>query len=138
MDGTVCMVVVVAGSLGFMVLAMGWGPRGLVPPTAAGTMLWTVALFLLLFEDAVGNGRSLGKVLLGTQVISTKHGRPCSYSQSFGRDLFICLPLINILDSLWIFGPKRQRIGDVAANTVVVKYEETAHTRGTHPVMSIS
>ena len=84
-------------------------------------MLWvaaSVALLYLLFQDAV-NGRSIGKRLMKTQVIDSNNGLPCNLWQSFLRNL--SLPILSVIDCIFILGEKKQRLGDKLSKTLVVK-----------------
>jgi len=77
-------------------------------------LLLTTMLELLL-------GRSLGKLLTGTRVAALD-GRPASPAAVLIRnllrvvDLFLLFPVVFV-----VFSPLRQRIGDMAAGTIVVR-----------------
>lgn len=77
------------------------------------------AIFYILFSDGFAGGQSYGKRVAHTAVIDATTGKPCTFSQSFLRNLL--LTLLGIIDWVFIFGKKRQRLGDKAANTIVVK-----------------
>ena len=77
------------------------------------------AIFYILFADGFAGGQSYGKRVAHTAVIDATTGKPCTFSQSFLRNLL--LTLLGIIDWVFIFGQKRQRLGDKAANTIVVK-----------------
>ncbi len=77
------------------------------------------ALWYLLFQDGMPEGQSLGKKGVDTRVLDAKTGRPCTYGQSFIRN--ISLIVLNWIDWIFIFGEKHQRLGDKLAGTVVVK-----------------
>ncbi len=77
------------------------------------------ALWYLLFQDGMPGGQSLGKKGVDTRVIDARTGRPCSYGQSFLRNL--SLIVLSWIDWIFIFGEKHQRLGDKLAGTVVVK-----------------
>ena len=77
------------------------------------------AIFYILFADGFEGGQSYGKRVAHTAVIDATTGKPCTFSQSFLRNLL--LTLLGIIDWVFIFGKKRQRLGDKAANTIVVK-----------------
>ena len=77
------------------------------------------AIFYILFADGFTGGQSYGKRVAHTAVIDASTGKPCTFSQSFLRNLL--LTLLGIIDWVFIFGKKRQRLGDKAANTIVVK-----------------
>lgn len=77
------------------------------------------AIFYILFADGFEGGQSYGKRMMNTAVIDATTSATCTYWQSFIRNLL--LVLLGIIDWVFIFGSKRQRLGDKAANTIVVK-----------------
>ena len=74
--------------------------------------------FYLIFADGMHDGLSLGKQWLGMRVVDATTGKPCTYWQSFLRN--ILLAILGPIDWIFIFGEKHQRLGDKAAGTVVV------------------
>ena len=72
----------------------------------------------VLFADGLPGGQSLGKKALGVEVVDTRTGRPCNYGQSFLRNLL--LMILGPIDWLFILGERHQRLGDRAADTIVV------------------
>ena len=92
-----------------------------VSPTIGGVALIAAiayAIFYILFADGFEGGQSYGKRVAHTAVIDATTGKPCTFGQSFLRNLL--LGLLGIIDWVFIFGKKRQRLGDKAANTIVV------------------
>jgi uncharacterized RDD family membrane protein YckC len=91
-------------------------------PESPASMLYLPALLFiigyLLFADALPRGQSLGKRLLGIAVVGEASHVPCSVFQSFVRNLVA--PIAGVLDWIFIFGSRRQRLGDMAAGTIVV------------------
>jgi uncharacterized RDD family membrane protein YckC len=89
---------------------------------ASDTVRASTALIIyfgyLLFSDGFKGGRSFGKRVMKTAVIDSHDGKPCSYWQSLVRNI---MQILGIFDWLFIFGKKRQRLGDIAAATVVVR-----------------
>ena len=77
-----------------------------------------LSLFSYLFEDGLSNGQSYGKRTAKIKVIDSRDGSPCTFGQSFVRNLF---GLLGFIDWVFIFGEKRQRLGDKAARTLVIK-----------------
>ncbi len=94
-----------------------------------------------LFHDGLGLGQSLGKRMLGIQVIQPSIEMPCSFFSSFLRNFILGLSVILLtfdgggFFSGLIFLPwfatefwllmtleTHQRVGDVFANTSVVEY----------------
>jgi uncharacterized RDD family membrane protein YckC len=55
---------------------------------------------------------------LGTRVVSVETNAPCTFGQSFIRNLL--LAVLGPIDWIFIFGERRQRLGDKAAGTIVV------------------
>lgn len=79
----------------------------------------SVAAIYLVFSDSLPRGQSLGKVLLGMSVIDKDSGNYCSIWQSFIRN--VMNPIIGPIDAIFILSRKRQRIGDLTANTIVIR-----------------
>jgi uncharacterized RDD family membrane protein YckC len=77
------------------------------------------ALFYILFADGFRNGQSYGKRIMKTAVIDATTGKPCTFGQSFVRNLLLLI--LGVIDWVFIFGERRQRLGDKAANTLVIK-----------------
>ncbi len=96
---------------------------GIIPTFFAPFSILAPFLFWvwgMLFLDGFKNGQGIGKRLLSMQVIRLKDGKPCTFKDSFVRRLTSCFQPFDILFSL---GNKKQRMGDLFAETVVVKYE---------------
>ena len=74
-------------------------------------------MFYYLFADALTGGQSLAKRWLGMQVISVSTGAPCTFGQSLIRN---SLTILGPIDWVFIFGERRQRLGDIAAGTIVI------------------
>jgi hypothetical protein len=72
-------------------------------------------------------GTSLGKLLMGLQVVEVPSGRPCGFGGSVKRNLFLFIPLVNLL--IIIFEGfklcKSPRTGDLWANTLVISKQNT-------------
>ena len=83
-----------------------------------------IFFFYSLALENLNNGRSLGKMAMGIQVIKTTQGRP-SFADYAGRWVFrlvdIYLSLGGIASVLIASSSKAQRIGDIVSNTAVVK-----------------
>jgi uncharacterized RDD family membrane protein YckC len=79
-------------------------------------IIWVA--FYLIFADGLHGGQSLAKQWLGMRVVDVQTGKPCSYRQSFIRN--ILLSILGPIDWIFIFGERHQRLGDMAAGTVVV------------------
>lgn len=85
----------------------------------AGGLKLLVPICYFVFSDALPGGQSLGKKPFGLRVISKTTGKPCKVWQSFMRNVFS--PILGIIDAVLILGKKRQRLGDLFANTIVIK-----------------
>lgn len=109
---------------GLIYFAIFFGP-GVLLSFLVGPMVvyfgFAAAVFYLFFQDGLSDGRSLGKRMLGTKVIDAETGNPCGFGQSFVRN--VLLVVLNWIDWIFIFGQKRQRLGDKAAQTYVVKQD---------------
>jgi uncharacterized RDD family membrane protein YckC len=79
------------------------------------------AVVYLLLADGLPRGQSVGKRALHIAVIDQRTHKPCPYGQSFMRNFL--LALLGIIDWIFIFGRMHQRLGDIAANTIVVRLE---------------
>ena len=83
-----------------------------------------VFIFYSLALEVLNNGQSLGKMAMRIQVIKTTHGRP-TFADYAGRWVFrlvdIYFSLGGIACILIASSTKAQRIGDIVANTAVVK-----------------
>jgi uncharacterized RDD family membrane protein YckC len=90
-------------------------------PRASIVMFIVAALFgalYTLFADGLEGGQSIGKRVLGLRVVSMATGAPCTFGQSFLRNLL--LMILGPIDWVFIFGERHQRLGDKAAGTIVV------------------
>ena len=93
-------------------------------------------LVYLLIGDGLLNGRSLGKKLIGIQVVSVNTFTPCTYRESIIRNFIFGIGflfykvlwfgwtfvvLISIFEFLILLGSKsKMRIGDEIAKTTVI------------------
>ncbi|UCF08212.1 MAG: RDD family protein, partial [Thermoplasmata archaeon] len=85
--------------------------------------LWVAqAIYFTLFESL--SGQSPGKRLIGIRVISDDYSR-CDFMDAFTRNVvrFLDMVMLVYLISLMIMNlyPKRQRFGDLVAQTLVIK-----------------
>lgn len=71
-----------------------------------------------LFSDGLGNGQSFGKRVVKIAVVDEKTGAPCTFGGSFLRN---AARFFGLFDWAFMFGERRQRLGDKAANTIVIK-----------------
>ena len=70
-----------------------------------------------LLADGLNEGQSFAKRWLGLRVIDAKTGAACTFGQSIVRNLF---GILGPFDWIFIFGDRRQRLGDKIAGTIVV------------------
>jgi uncharacterized RDD family membrane protein YckC len=86
--------------------------------TASSIGIFLYILYYLL-QDGLPNGQSIGKKFLKIAVINKTTGKACGYGESFFRNFM--LGFLGIIDLVFMFSKYRQRLGDMAANTVVVR-----------------
>lgn len=87
-------------------------------------LLWLLWLgYFTYFESTTG--QTFGKRLLGLRVVSVRTGRPPDLGHALLRSV---LRVVDWLPALYVVGfiaaavtPERQRVGDVLAETVVVR-----------------
>ena len=92
------------------------------PGSVAFVLLVAAALWgagYLLFSDAMEDGQSYGKRIVGIAVVSRETGEPCTMWQSFVRNF--TLSVLGPIDWVFILGERRQRLGDMLAGTIVVE-----------------
>jgi len=77
-----------------------------------------LTLLYWLFKDGIKKGKSIGKTIVNIRVVDSKTGNPCNPWESLIRNL--SLMLLGLLDILFIFGNKSQRLGDRIASTYVL------------------
>lgn len=93
-----------------------------VSPTLGGLAMLAAILFAFLYillADGLEGGQSYGKRMVNTAVVDATSGEPCTFGKSFLRNLL--LAFLGVIDWVFILGEKRQRLGDKAANTIVIK-----------------
>lgn len=90
-----------------------------LPPTVVAVLALGSAACYYLLSDALPNGQSVGKKLLGMSVIDERSYLNCNIYQSFVRN--ITTPFLSILDWIFIFFGSRKRLGDMLASTIVIR-----------------
>ncbi|EJM68907.1 putative membrane protein [Pseudomonas sp. GM50] len=90
-----------------------------LPPTVVALLALGSGAAYYLFSDAMPNGQSLGKKLLGMSVIDERSYLNCNLYQSFVRN--ITTPFLSIFDWVFIFFGSRKRLGDMLASTIVIR-----------------
>ena len=78
--------------------------------------VFAVAYYFL--ADGLEGGRSWAKRWFGLAVVDARTGEPCGFGQSFVRNFL--LAILGPLDWVFIFGGRKQRLGDIVAGTLVV------------------
>lgn len=113
------------GGAPIMIVAIIAGIVGLHDTTTGGVIAAILlvvasawAFFYYFFSDGFTGGQTYAKRMLGMHVIDAKTRTPCSFGQSFVRNLL--LALLGPIDAVFIFGERRQRLGDMVAGTVVI------------------
>ena len=76
------------------------------------------AMFYLFLADGLHDGQSFAKRWLGMRVVDANTGEPCTFGQSFVRN--ITQSILGPIDWIFIFGDAHQRLGDKIAHTVVI------------------
>jgi uncharacterized RDD family membrane protein YckC len=120
--------VIVIGGLGFAVAALTGNvtssPEGIAFHLEGGLGLALLGLWFAYYVVLEATfGATLGKLLVGVRV-RTPEGQPIGWGASFVRNLFrlvdgICGGLVGAV-LIWT-SARRQRLGDLAAGTVVVQ-----------------
>jgi uncharacterized RDD family membrane protein YckC len=110
-DGIVALTPMIAG------LALTNVSDGLGAALFVVGILWS--MFYYFFADGLNGGRSFAKLWLGMRVVDAASGSPCTFGQSLIRNLI--LAVAGPVDWVFIFGERRQRLGDKAAETLVIE-----------------
>ena len=103
------------------IVALAAGALFYFVASALGLALeWAIAGWILYiwFCDGLPGGQSLGKRVTGIRVVHVDTEKPCSYGQSFVRNLAMVL---GVIDAAFIVGKQRRRLGDLIAGTKVVQ-----------------
>lgn len=80
---------------------------------------WVIGYGLyLLFCDALPGGQSLGKKVVNISVVHNVNNTPCTYLQSFARNITL---ILGIFDIVFIIGKSKRRLGDYLARTKVLR-----------------
>jgi uncharacterized RDD family membrane protein YckC len=106
--------VAIAALAAAFVLFDVWAQVGQIALVAS----FVFCVLYILFADGLRNGQSYGKRVVKTAVVDATSGAPCSWWQSFIRNLL--LSILGVIDWVFIFGKRRQRLGDKLAHTVVI------------------
>lgn len=106
-------------SLAALVVAVALSVEQLSIGPAA--LFWLCAWFTYVVVAQGRYGQTFGKYLVGV-VVTTTDGEACGYREAAVRELVRVGDLLslNLVGSLVKVGRRRQRLGDLAAGTVVV------------------
>jgi uncharacterized RDD family membrane protein YckC len=88
------------------------------------SLSYLVAAAYILVRDALPflEGQSIGKEVMKTRGVHEDSGAPITndYRTSFLRNIFLFIPIVSLIDALFIFSGDRKRLGDRIAKTIVV------------------
>jgi len=90
---------------------------GFISQRFAGMGLLLLVLYYLL-ADGFPQGQSLGKRFYKIAVVEKESGKACSLLRSAIRNL---TQILSVFDWVWIFGAQHTRLGDILAQTRVVR-----------------
>lgn len=76
-----------------------------------------------LFKDGIFKGQSIGKKVVKLMVIDNETRKPCSYWQSFKRNIVLFIPFVILIEFITLTEKKR-RWGDKVGKTEVIKKNE--------------
>ncbi|WP_051945910.1 RDD family protein [Verrucomicrobium sp. BvORR106] len=116
-------VIMIAIFLAFMFLFTQLGSYSPLPENAAlvGTMV--LAVGYRLFGDALMGGRAIGKRRMGIKVVDATTRKACAFWQGALRNVLFFIPLLNLLDLLFLLLGRQERLGDRLARTYVIRDE---------------
>lgn len=87
-------------------------------------LTYLVSAVYILIRDALPflDGQSLGKKVMKTRSVLEDSGIPTTndYRTSFLRNVLLFIPIVSLIDALFIFGGERKRLGDKLAKTIVI------------------
>ena len=88
------------------------------------TLSYIVSAAYLLVRDALPflDGQSIGKKVMKTRSVYEDSGAPITndYQTSFMRNILLFIPIVGLIDALFIFSGERKRLGDKMGKTIVV------------------
>lgn len=95
------------------------------PALGFGILGGFLAVLYITFRDGLFGGQSIGKKIMGVQVVH-RDGRPISYVDSSFRNvlfiIYLLIPLAIAVEAVAAFrNPERRRLGDRIASTCVVQ-----------------
>jgi uncharacterized RDD family membrane protein YckC len=112
------------------ITALGTQSTGLLAVGVFSVLVLLDVLGYFVIFEMLSGGRSLGKLAVGLRVVRVD-GRPVGFLASLVRNVVRLADYLFFLLGLWmILATKRhQRLGDLAAGTIVVRERRAASTR---------
>jgi uncharacterized RDD family membrane protein YckC len=101
-----------------MLLSISLYPLTIASPSFYSIIATLLLLFYFLLRDSIP-GQSIGKRLMSLRVIQVESKKSCTWPKSLGRN--ISLLILFGLDVIFILGSRRMRLGDMLAETIVVR-----------------
>ena len=81
---------------------------------------WIIDVAYLLLRDALFQGRSIGKYIVGLWVVQAD-GQPCTVVRSALRNVIFLLPMSFLVEYVVMrFSREERRLGDLLAKTKVI------------------
>ncbi|MBN2432086.1 MAG: RDD family protein [Acidobacteria bacterium] len=75
-----------------------------------------------LLRDALYDGRSIGKKMMGLRVVNSDTNTPCKTNESLIRNISLMIPVFGVVDGVMVFIDEHHlRFGDKWAKTKVIK-----------------
>ncbi|UCE28229.1 MAG: DUF4339 domain-containing protein [Candidatus Coatesbacteria bacterium] len=105
------------------------GPEQETYRAAAYIAFGAVALLYFFFRDGFG-GASIGKRVMGLKVVHGYDARPANPIQSFVRNLFLLIPILNIAELFMVFTEvEGRRLGDKTIGCALMYGTEAEYIR---------
>lgn len=101
----------------------GPSPALMLLPSLGAFIAWSLGLLYYMLKDGFGRGQSIGKKMMNLMVVRLEDNRPCTKGSSAFRALiYFILSGIEIVVA--IVNENGQRLGDMAAKTQVINYQD--------------
>lgn len=103
-----------------VVVAISYLLRGVL----GWSFTYLISASYILVRDALPflEGQSIGKKVMKTRAVLEDSGIPTTndYRTSFLRNILLFIPIVSLIDALFIFSSDRKRLGDKLAKTIVI------------------
>ena len=103
-----------------VVIAVSYLLRGIL----GWQLTYLISTAYILIRDAIPflDGQSIGKKVMKTRSVLEDSGQPTTndYKTSLLRNILLFIPIVSLVDALFIFGDERKRLGDKLAKTIVI------------------